>query len=199
MCILLAAPLTAGLPSAGDVKVGDFGLAVVVTASMSSAGATMAGTEWYYSPEKARGMLASRGPVDMWAVGCVMLELLTGTRLGGPIWDEGTAIKDHRADLVKRASAADARLGAAAGMLLEMTPEERLSAMQLLVFLHSGDAGPTPRLAALVPCSTLRVHDPRAAAGAAKNTTQQVCSWESTLACPDSCDPIRHLRLSRTI
>ena len=192
--ILLAAPLT-GLSSAGDVKVADFGVAVAVKTCMPSAGATMTGTEWYYSPEKARGWLASRGPVDMWAVGCVMLELLTSKRLGGPLWDEGSAVKARRAELIERASAVDARLSAAVGLLLQMTPEERLSAMQLLVFLYSGpkvDSESAPRLPALVLPGTQTGQDSEAAAGAVERTKKEVCACKNTLTSPNSCYPTRH-------
>ncbi|KAJ1470843.1 kinase-like domain-containing protein, partial [Baffinella frigidus] len=39
----------------GDVKLADFGLAVVLTPSKASTNNTTAGTECYYAPEKANG------------------------------------------------------------------------------------------------------------------------------------------------
>jgi serine/threonine protein kinase len=68
-----------------DVKLADFGLAIMNTSSMASAGGTKAGTAWYFSPEKANGKKASPGPVDMWAVGCALVELILGQRLGSPL------------------------------------------------------------------------------------------------------------------
>jgi serine/threonine protein kinase/Tol biopolymer transport system component len=78
----------------GTVKVLDFGLAKAITGADSSPAAVMnsptltaratelgviLGTAAYMSPEQARGRSVDKR-ADIWAFGCVLLEMLTGTR-----------------------------------------------------------------------------------------------------------------------
>jgi eukaryotic-like serine/threonine-protein kinase len=61
----------------GDVKVADFGIAVVADAEVTSPGSTIPGTLRYLSPEQLNGEAA--GPAsDVWAAGAVLFECLTG-------------------------------------------------------------------------------------------------------------------------
>jgi len=75
--------------AAGQVKVMDFGLARALPgftvsdpaawrASLTAAG-TIIGTPAYMAPEQLRGEAADER-ADIWALGCVLYELLTGTR-----------------------------------------------------------------------------------------------------------------------
>ncbi|MCQ4083631.1 protein kinase [Streptomyces sp. RB6PN25] len=67
------------LSSDGVVKIGDFGIARFAhdaTAGVTSTGQII-GTSSYLSPERALGR-PSGPPADMYAVGCVMYEMLTG-------------------------------------------------------------------------------------------------------------------------
>lgn len=78
----------------GTVKVLDFGLAKAVEPVQSSASASLSptittpamtqagiilGTAAYMSPEQARGKVVDKR-TDIWAFGCVLYEMLTGTR-----------------------------------------------------------------------------------------------------------------------
>jgi serine/threonine-protein kinase len=61
----------------GDVKVADFGIAVVADAEVTSPGSTIPGTLRYLSPEQLNG--DPPGPAsDVWAAGAVLFECLTG-------------------------------------------------------------------------------------------------------------------------
>jgi serine/threonine protein kinase len=61
----------------GDVKVADFGIAVVADAEVTSPGSTIPGTLRYLSPEQLNGGVP--GPAsDLWAAGAVLFECLKG-------------------------------------------------------------------------------------------------------------------------
>jgi len=85
----------------GTVKVLDFGIAKMLQPSpdtleadittFSTQAATIIGTVAYMSPEQARGKKVGH-PTDVWAWGCVLYELLTGTRaFGGSTWTDMVA------------------------------------------------------------------------------------------------------------
>ena len=65
------------LNRSGEVKVADFGIAIVADADRTSPGGMIPGTLRYLSPEQARGSEASAAS-DIWAAGAVLSELLTG-------------------------------------------------------------------------------------------------------------------------
>ena len=65
------------LNRSGEVKVADFGIAIVADADRTSPGGMIPGTLRYLSPEQARGSEASSAS-DIWAAGAVLSELLTG-------------------------------------------------------------------------------------------------------------------------
>jgi tRNA A-37 threonylcarbamoyl transferase component Bud32 len=95
------------LSDAGAVKLVDFGLATVLTSSMGScvparAGGGGPGSPAYSSPEKAQGH-SYGSKDDMWAAGCVLAELATGTRLRGPVWSDGEEVRARRAELLLQA------------------------------------------------------------------------------------------------
>jgi eukaryotic-like serine/threonine-protein kinase len=72
-------PANLMLPKDGPVKIVDFGLAKLVGHSDFTKTGTTVGTVAYMSPEQIRG--AEAGPqADVWAVGVVLYQMLTGTR-----------------------------------------------------------------------------------------------------------------------
>jgi eukaryotic-like serine/threonine-protein kinase len=85
----------------GEVKVLDFGIAKMLHPSpdtleagintFSTQAATIIGTVAYMSPEQARGQKVGHS-TDVWAWGCVLYEMLTGTRaFGGSGWTDMVA------------------------------------------------------------------------------------------------------------
>src|SRR6185437_6676062 len=67
------------ISTTGDVKLSDFGIARELEAERLTAAADVIGTAAYLSPEQARG--AEVGPpTDVYALGLVLLESLTGRR-----------------------------------------------------------------------------------------------------------------------
>lgn len=61
----------------GALKICDFGAATPARPPYPE-GPCSVGTLWYLAPEILKGSRCYGPPVDMWALGCVMLELLTG-------------------------------------------------------------------------------------------------------------------------
>lgn len=77
----------------GEVKVADFGIAIVADADRTSPGGMIPGTLRYLSPEQARGSEAT-AVSDLWAAGAVLSELLTGLP---PLQGAGTDLLTRRA------------------------------------------------------------------------------------------------------
>ena len=63
----------------GDYKLGDFGIARIMSSSPTSRASTGIGTAAYSAPEQIRGSYDER--VDIYSLGLVMYELLNGNRL----------------------------------------------------------------------------------------------------------------------
>src|SRR5665647_1349440 len=61
----------------GMVKVADFGIARAVSSSTLTYGNNIVGSVHYFSPEQARGEAINR-TADIYSIGCVLYEMLTG-------------------------------------------------------------------------------------------------------------------------
>lgn len=62
----------------GKLKLSDFGLAVVVASQRITAAGKTLGTFHYMAPEQIRGKPPVTGKTDLYALGCVLFEMLTG-------------------------------------------------------------------------------------------------------------------------
>jgi serine/threonine protein kinase len=79
------------------IKLADFGVAAVLTHTARTKSHTSGrGTEKYYSPEKARSK-AYGTKADMWAVGCIIIELACCDLLTGALWSvDDLEVQDRR-------------------------------------------------------------------------------------------------------
>jgi serine/threonine protein kinase len=91
------------LASDGTAKLGDFGLVLATGRSGAGAEGTIVGTTAYMSPEQAEGKNVDRRS-DLYGLGCVFFELLTGTPPFAE-GDERSLSSPHRFDQPKPPSA----------------------------------------------------------------------------------------------
>ncbi|MBS0201803.1 MAG: protein kinase [Planctomycetes bacterium] len=66
------------LTKSRQIKLSDFGLASIATTQRLTAAGRTVGTIQYMAPEQIRGKPALTGRADLYALGCVMYEMLTG-------------------------------------------------------------------------------------------------------------------------
>ena len=66
------------LTKSGQIKLSDFGLASIATTRRLTAAGRTVGTIQYMAPEQIRGKPALTGRADLYALGCVLFEMLTG-------------------------------------------------------------------------------------------------------------------------
>ncbi len=66
------------LTKSGRVKLSDFGLASIATTQRLTAAGRTVGTIQYMAPEQIRGKPGLTGRTDLYALGCVLYEMLTG-------------------------------------------------------------------------------------------------------------------------
>jgi serine/threonine protein kinase len=88
------------------------------------------GTPSYFAPERgndqAYGFMA-----DMWALGCVLIELITTSRLTRGLWHAGPEVSERREKLLQQVARTNEGLGRLAKELLNMDKNFRLSASAL--------------------------------------------------------------------
>ena len=134
----------------GTVKVLDFGLAKLAEPGSRDAGSAgamgavsmsptitspammtgvgvMLGTAAYMAPEQARGKTVDKR-ADIWAFGCVLFEMLTGTRAfeGDEMTDVIVAVVSKHPDWSRLPQSTPQRLRELLGRCLEKDPRERL-------------------------------------------------------------------------
>ena len=128
-------------------KLSDFGIAYLIDSTRLTVPGTIIGTAAYLSPEQARGV-APGAPADIYSLGLVVLEALTGNRAF-----EGSMIESLSARLVSD-PVIPASLGADWSRLLtrmtHRTPEARPTALEVVELaralerdLYAGGAGDT--------------------------------------------------------
>jgi tRNA A-37 threonylcarbamoyl transferase component Bud32 len=136
-------PANVKLTPDGKVKVLDFGLAKAfteesmeesdepsrsptLTAEATRAGVIL-GTAAYMSPEQARGRLVDRR-TDIWAFGCVLYEMLAGTRpfMGETVSDTLAEVLKSEADWSLLPKETPVRVSGLIKLCLRKDPKERL-------------------------------------------------------------------------
>jgi serine/threonine protein kinase len=118
------------------IKLADFGVAAVLTHTAGTKSHTAGrGTEKYYSPEKARSK-AYGSKADMWAVGCIIIELACCDLLTGALWSvDDLEVQDRRNKYFAQVHEREPVLGDIAKSLLDRDATSRLSASELRVCL----------------------------------------------------------------
>ena len=124
----------------GDVKLSDFGIARELAAERLTAAVDVIGTAAYLSPEQARG--AEVGPpTDVYALGLVLLEALSGRREY-----PGQAVESAVARLLRDPAVPDTLPGSWPALLRSMTiadPVRRPTAAQVEATLTGRGQAPT--------------------------------------------------------
>lgn len=126
-----------------EAKLADFGLAVVQSSTAASQLRSRVGTHTHFSPERAHGEGYGKS-ADMWAVGCILLEIVLGQPLTEPLWSEREVVKKRRETMLGSVKSESELLWRQAVGLLAQDVEDRISAQELkfnlsqvlLIMLH---------------------------------------------------------------
>ena len=130
----------------GQIKLVDFGMAAVFESSAASMAQSKKGTPFYFSPEKADGVGGYDSKSDMWAAGCILVEIGTGERLLRPIHSDRPEVRQQREARIEGVgrTTGSALLEEVARGLLQFDPKQRLSGNGML-FLLQAPAAPAGR------------------------------------------------------
>jgi serine/threonine protein kinase len=118
------------ISSKGVVKIADFGLACEISESMASGACTRVGSDRYFSPEKAKGD-SYDGKDDVWAAGCILLELCAGARIRRPLWSDSQETTKCREMLIGEVAQVSGFLEVIARNMLTLSKSERWKAVQV--------------------------------------------------------------------
>jgi len=139
-------PANIKIRSDGTVKVLDFGLAkpvdsrtasgdlstspTITTPAMTQAGMVL-GTAAYMSPEQARGRPVDKRS-DIWSLGCVLYEMLTGTRpfAGEDVSEVAASVLAREPDWSRLPADLPPALGVVIRRCLQKNPKQRIGDMQ---------------------------------------------------------------------
>ena len=113
-----------------EAKLADFGLAVMQSSTAASQLKSRVGTSTHFSPERAHGEGYGK-PADMWAVGCILLEIVLGQPLTEPVWSEREIVKNRRENMLASVKSNSELLWQQAVGLLQQDVEARMSAQNL--------------------------------------------------------------------
>jgi serine/threonine protein kinase len=122
------------ISSKGMIKLADFGLACTISASVASGAHTKVGAHWYYSPEKANGR-AYDSRDDVWAAGCILVELCDAKPLGNPLWSAEGDVTRRREKLLSTAGTLSPYLEEVGRRMLALEKEDRFEAVQVMAAL----------------------------------------------------------------
>jgi serine/threonine protein kinase len=110
------------------VKISDFGLATQLSCSAASKVSSKGGTNLYFSPERGREDKYTYS-ADMWAVGCIIIEVVTGQCLKASLWPE--AKRGELKTKLNTVLVQNPLLGKKAASLLQHDAEKRIDALCL--------------------------------------------------------------------
>jgi eukaryotic-like serine/threonine-protein kinase len=142
-------PSNVFLCDTGLVKVTDFGIAKALTGSKITQPGTMIGTFAYMAPEQWLGEPATFG-IDIWAVGCVLYELLSGRlprEYPTPVEYVTAAARGERVAPLPNTVDAPPWLRAAVMEMLQSHPRSRPAAADCVRLL----SGPETNLSQVLP------------------------------------------------
>jgi eukaryotic-like serine/threonine-protein kinase len=147
----------------GTVRVLDFGIAAASWAAPLTATGTTLGTASYLSPEQAMGGKAAPAS-DVYALGCVLYEMLTGAppfSADSPVALAAAHARETPAPVIERAPDVPAELAEACRRSLAKDPSARPSAAAFAQMLHpAAGAAAAAGAVAAAPQATTQVLSP---------------------------------------
>jgi Tol biopolymer transport system component len=157
------------------------GLSTITSPAMTERGVIL-GTAAYMSPEQARGKAVDRRS-DIWAFGCVLYEMLTGTRTfaGDDMSDTLANVLKVEADWTRLPAGVPPRLRAVLRACLQKDPKQRIGDAQSVRLALDGafdaPAAQAPESAAAVRAPVWRRALPWAAAIVLGSLLAGVATW----------------------